>query len=77
MLPETMKVMKMARVKNPIAPVILGSIYLLIYTLILHLTNWTNLVFILYFLSPFVVIWMVLKVLKGRGPSVEKPFPYD
>ena len=62
---------------KPLTAVWIGTAFLLAYTLVIHLTNWQNLAFFLYFLSPFVVIWMVVKVLKGEGPEVAELFPYS
>ncbi|RYG48912.1 MAG: hypothetical protein EOO01_13005 [Chitinophagaceae bacterium] len=67
----------MLNIKNPLVPVSITTIFLVGYTLVSRLTHWADLMLFMYFLSPFVVLWMVVRVLKGKGPSSEEPFPYD
>ena len=62
---------------NPLVIVGIGTAFFVAYTIIVNFTQWHHLAFFLYFLSPFVMVLMVIGVLKGRGPKKERPFPYD
>lgn len=42
------------------------TIYLVVYSVIIFLEINTDLVFFLFFLSPFLLIWMVISVLKSK-----------
>lgn len=62
--------------------VLFVSTYLLIYTVIAHTTALSLLAPFLYFLSPFLVIWMVYTVLKKgeyTGPELlpDEEFGYQ
>ena len=67
----------MLHIKNPLVPVSIVTIYLIFYNVVLRSTDWADTILFMYFLSPFMVLWMVVRVLKGNGPSKEEPFPYD
>ncbi len=62
---------------NALVPVLIGTLYLLVYTLIVNLSSWQDAAFTLYMLSPLVVISMTIAVLKAEGPRENQPFPFD
>jgi hypothetical protein len=58
--------------KREVLVISLVTIYLIIYSIIAFLEINVNLVFILFAISPFLVIWMVISVLKSTGTTVEE-----
>jgi membrane protein implicated in regulation of membrane protease activity len=56
----------MEKIKTPI---LLATLYLLIYTLVSFIPGLPALAVLLFSLSPIVVIWMVYRVLKDGEPS--------
>jgi cytochrome c biogenesis factor len=51
--------------KASLVPVLLVTFYLLIYTTITYLQVSVGITFLMYAVSPFLIIWMVVSVLKG------------
>jgi hypothetical protein len=50
-------------------PISFTSIYLVVYTILAYLSVLQDVVVIMFVLSPFLVIWMVYRVLKDGKPS--------
>jgi hypothetical protein len=50
-------------------PISFVSCYLVLYTLMAYLSVFRDVVIMMFVLSPFLVIWMVYRVLKDGKPS--------
>lgn len=53
-------------------PIIVTSLYLLIYTLTPHLQVSYKIIITMFLFSPFLMIWMVLNILIKGEPSQKK-----
>lgn len=50
-------------------PISFASFYLVVYTILAYLSVLRDVVVIMFVLSPFLVVWMVYRVLKDGKPS--------
>jgi len=53
-------------------PILFTSAYLLVYTLLPYFGATLELMFTLFLCSPFLVVWMVIRILKDGKPSGKK-----
>ena len=55
--------------KNVQFPILFATFYLVLYVACLEILGMTSVVLILFGLSPVVIVWMVIRVLKDGVPS--------
>lgn len=60
--------------KNYLIPVFVATGFLLIYITAIYVNLSTGIILFMFSLSPLILIWMVLKVLKA---DVDTPFTFD
>ncbi|WP_299452630.1 hypothetical protein [uncultured Microscilla sp.] len=58
--------------KGVLIPIIVTTVYLLIYTFTPHLSISAKVIIALFVFSPFLMIWMVLSILIKGEPSKKK-----
>ncbi len=61
--------------KHPYYTAIFATLYLLVFVLILQFKAWTNLIDLLFFLSPLIVlalVWSILRHSNYRGQELSK-----